>query len=624
MSKADSMDQVFLNKLTKIIEVNLTNEQFGVKELASEMGMSRSQLHRKLKKICQKSISQYIREIRLDKALVLLQENAATISEISYIVGFGSPTYFSKCFHDFYGCPPGDVRKKNTINVEDQNRSIGVQKPKRELQKTTLITLLAFLIISLIYFIIPKIKGENSERGGIDKSVAVLPFKYLSETKGDEYFADGMMEEIQNRLSQIQELKVISSISSEQYRESSKSLPQIGKELGVAYVLKGSIQKCDSNARIFVQLIEAPNDQHIWSHKYDVKFENLLSVQSKIAKKVASKMEAVLSPEEIRQIEKVQTDNLEAYNLYLKGRFFWNRRTKEDIKTSIKYFQQCIGQDSSYALAYSGMADAYFILSCFRWHPEKEGYKKAKGFAIKALSLDENLAEAHATLGGIAHWGEWNWKEAEKKYKRAIELNNNYATAHQWYAEYLTAVGKLNEAIEEINKARKLDPLSMIMYSASGGGYYQIGEYEKALEFFHTALEMNENFRYSHIDIFYIYLQQGKDKEAVLELKKYLVKDTFDIKQIPSLELTFEKTGINGVLLWLIDLQLEKNAPEPYFIAELYAKLGQKEKALDWLEIAFEEKVGLLLIRLKRDHNLENLHSENRYKALLAKMGLED
>ena len=617
-----SIDRVFLEKLTQIIDRNLTNEQFGVKELSNEMGMSRSQIHRKLKKIYQKSISQYIREIRLKKAQNLLQQKVATVSEISYKVGFGSPTYFSKCYHDYYGYPPGEEEKKN---IENKNQVFEQRKSKRFFHMYILATLGILFIVSFIYFVIPQIKGESSNKGRfMDKSIAVLPFKCLSDDSNNLYFANGMMEEILNRLSQVHELKVISRISSEQYKGSTKSLPQIAKELDVAFVLEGSIQKYENKARIFVQLIEAPKDQHIWSNKYDVSFENLLSVQSKIAKKVASEMEAVLSPEELRQIEKIQTDNLEAYNLYLKGRFFWNRRTKVDVKTSIKYFQQCIKQDSSYALAYSGLADAYFILSCWKWYPVKEGFKKAREYALKALSIDENLAEPHATLGGIAYWAEWNWEEAGREFKRAIELNENYATAHQWYAEHLSAVGKLHEAIQEINKARELDPLSMMMYNASGCYYYQVGEYEKALDFHQTALEMNEKFRYTHIDIFYIYLKQEREKEAVLELKKYLEKDTFDRKHIPSMELAFEKSGINGVLIWLIELQLEKNAPEPYFIAELYAKLGKKEKALDWLEIAFEAKVCLLLIRLKKDHNLENLHSEPRYKALLAKMRLDN
>lgn len=631
MVKDDSMDQVFLKKLTIVIEENLTNEQFGVKDLAKEMGMSRSQIHRKLKVLTQQSISKYICEIRLKKAMELLQGNVATASEIAFRVGFRSPTYFNKCFHDYYGYPPGEVKKKNTgysepeIEFKSSKRSYAKGR-EYSFSKFLIVSLLLLTVISITYFLIPKMIGEDFCEiiGGevVDKSIAVLPFKNLSEDKTNQYFADGMVEDILNRLSHIHELKVISRISSEQYRESSKSLPQIANELGVAYILEGSVQKFKNKTRIFVQLIKAQDDQHIWSERFDAEFDNLLSLQTDIAKRVASELKAVLTPNEIKQVERKQTENLEAYNLYLKGRFFWNKRTEEGVKRSLKYFEQSIILDSSYALAYAGMADAYFILAWWGWYPHKEGYAKAKEFALKTLKIDPKLAEPHATLGVIAE-NEWNWAEAEREFKRAIELNTNYATAHQWYAEYLGAVGKIDEAIKEINKALELDPLSVTMHSMSGVYHYQRGYYEQALALHQTVLDMDKTFRYAHIDIFYLLLQQEKNVEAVDELKKYLAKDSLDKKQITFMEKAFEKSGKNGMLLWLIDLQLAKNAPEPYFIAELYAKSGQKQKALDWLERAFEARIGLIFIRLKNDRNLENLHSEPRYKALLNKMGLE-
>jgi TolB-like protein/AraC-like DNA-binding protein/Tfp pilus assembly protein PilF len=633
MSEEQSMDQVFLTRLTEIVEANLGNEQFGVKELAREMGMSRSQIHRKLRSLVQKSGSQFIREIRLQKAMDLLQQNVATVSEIAYRVGFGSPTYFNKCFHDFYGFPPGEVRKKSVGIAEREKEFVpsGFITTKGRLwptRKHLMIPIGLCLAIVLVYLFFPPMWSREirKTRGTkiLEKSIAVLPFKNLSEDQSNQYFADGMMEDILNRLSHIHELKVISRYSSEQYRASSKSLPQIANELGVSYILDGSVQKCGDKARIFVQLIEAKRDQFLWSGKYDATLEKLLSLQSDVAKRVASELEAVLTPEEIHQVERKRTENMEAYNLYLKGRFFWYRRTEEGLKKSLIYFEQSIARDSSYALAYAGLADAYCSLAWWGWYPRKKGYAKAKELAQKALSLAPNLSEAHTTLGAIALWSEWNWTEAEEKLKRAIELNPNYATAHQYYAQYLSGVGKIHEAIEEMSKAIELNPLSVIMYSVSGCLHYQVGYYEQALTLHHTVLDMNQKLRFAHIDIFYIYLQQGKDAAAVDELKKYLAKDSLDKKQIPSMEDAFERSGRRGVLLWLVDLQIAKKTPECYFIAELYAKLGHKEKALDWLEMAFEERVGLLAARFKRDHNLENLHSEPRYKALLQKMGLED
>ncbi len=630
MSEEKSMDQVFLKRLNFVVENNLNNEQFGVNELAREMGMSRSQIHRKLQGLTHQSISKYICEIRLKKAMELLQGNVATVSEIAFRVGFGSPTYFNKCFHDYYGYPPGEVKKRSSEMIAPGTEPLELNQKRNSAfgyRKLFFLSVSLLLLIIIGYFLIPQMRGEDSGSFGhskLEKSIAVLPFKNLSADKANQYFADGMVEDILNRLSHIHELKVISRFSSDQYRASSKSLPQIANELGVSYILEGSVQKCEDKVRIFVQLIDTQSDHHLWSEKYDAEFENLLPLQTDIAKRIASELETVITPEEMKQVERKQTESMEAYNLYLKGRFFWNKRTEEGVKISLKYFEQCIARDSSYAIAYAGVADAYFILCWWGWYPPKEGYSKAKEFALKALKIDPMLAEAHATLGTITHWSEWNWEEAEKELKLAIELNNNYATAHQYYAEYLATVGKIYLAIEEIDKAIELDPFSIIMHSVSGCYHYQIGQYEQALDLHHTALDMNTNFRYAHIDIFYIYLKQGRDIEAVDELKKYLEKDSFDRKHIGSLENAFEKSGKNGVLLWLIDLQLAKNAPEPYFIAELYAKLGQKEKALDWLERAFAARAGILVARLKYDRNLENLHSEPLYKAMLKKMGLED
>ncbi len=629
MSEEESMDQVFLNRLNCVVENNLTNEQFGVKELAQGIGMSRSQIHRKLQGLTHQSISCFIREIRLKKAMTLLQGNVATVSEISHQVGFRSPTYFNKCFHDYYGYPPGEVKKRSNEMLAPRIEPLKSNQRRDSAfgyRKLFFISISLMFFILIAYFLIPQMRGEDSGSFGnskVEKSIVVLPFKNLSADIANEYFTNGMMEDILNRLAHIHELKVISRVSSEQYRGSSKTITQIATELNVSYVLEGSIQKLENKVRIFVQLIKARDDQHIWSDRFDAEFDNLLSLQTDIAKRVASELEAVLTHDEIKQVERKQTENLEAYNLYLKGRFFWNKRTEEGVKRSLKYFEQSIILDSSYAVAYAGLADAYFVLAWWGWYPHKEGYAKSKEFALKTLKIDPKLAEPHATLGVIAE-NEWNWAEAEREFKRAIDLNKNYAIAHQWYAEYLSAVGKIDEAIEEINKALELDPLSVIMHSMSGVYHYQKGYYEQALALHQIVLDMDNTFRYSHVDIFYIYLQQEKNIEAVDEIKKYLAKDTLDKKQIPSMEVAFEKSGIDGVLLWLIDLQLAKNAPEPYFIAELYAKLGQKQKALDWLERAFAARIGLIFVRLKNDRNLENLHSEPRYKALLKKMGLED
>jgi len=629
MTDESSIDQVFLKKLHCIVEDNLKDEHFGVNEVAQKIGLSRSQIHRKLKILTKQSVSQFIREIRLQKAMDLLQQNVATVSEIAFKVGFGSPTYFNKCFRDFYGITPGEARFKFVHGKKSIKKNLFyevINKKRSKLLLFTITSLSLILITMLSFLLIMKIKGNDSYVINrvikIDRSIAVLPFKYLSEDKSNQYIADGIMEDILNRLAQVHELKVISRISSDQYRNSSKFLPQIAKELHVSYILVGSVQKCDNSVRIFVQLIEAKGDNNLWSKQYDAYFENLLILQTNIAKSVTRELKAVLSKEEIVNIENRSTKNVKAYNSYLKGRYFWNRKTEKGLKTSLKYFNQSIAYDSTYALAYAGIADAYLILSKWGFYPREEGYNTARAFALKALELDEYLAEAHATLGAIYQWFDWNWAKADSELRRSIELNPNYAIAHQYYAEYLASTGNLPKAILEMNKALEINPLSKTICDLCGNYCYNMGQYSKALKFFQLGNNLINNNSNTCIDVFYVYLQQNKYKEAVVELTKYLSGLQVDNQQILNLDVVFEKSGIKGVMLWSIEYQLSQKNPQPYLLAELYAKVGQNKNALEWLEKAFDTN-DILIQRIKFDRNLLSLHSEQRYLTLLHKMGLD-
>ncbi|WP_372751493.1 helix-turn-helix domain-containing protein [Labilibaculum sp.] len=624
MTEEKSMDEVFLKRLHLIVEKNLKNEQFGVQKLAEEMGMSRSQIHRKLQKLTHQSISRFIRKIRLKKAMLLLQKNVATVSEISYEVGFRSPTYFNKCFHEFYGFPPGEVKKRGFESSLEEKQSKTVKTSIVSNKRTLLLFSAILILFGFSYFFLSQMSDSASwfRKAELEKSIAILPFKNLSADQSNVYFTDGIMEDILNRLSLVNDLKVISRASSNYYRESTKTLAEIGKELGVSYLVTGSIQKSDENVRIFVKLIVAKEDNLIWSGKYDANFKNLFTLQSDLAKQIASELKTVLSPKEIQQIEIKPPKNQEAYHNYLKGRFFWNKRTEIDVEKSLNYFERSIEQDSTYALAYAGVADAYLVLAWWKWYPKEDGYAKSKEFALKALALDPSLAEPHATLAVIAE-NSWKWAEAERGFKRAIELNKNYATAHYYYAEFLGAVGKINQAVEEINIAIELDPLIAILYNFGGVYHYQAGLDHQALNLHQTALDLGPELRFSHIDIFYIYLQQGKNAEACEELKKYLAKNPQDKLEIPSLESAFKRLGRKGMLQCLINIQEKKKVPEAYFIAELYAKLDNKEKALEWLEKAFATKEGILFIRIKNDRNLKNLHNEPRYRSILQKIGLD-
>ena len=454
----------------------------------------------------------------------------------------------------------------------------------------------------------------------LDKSIAVLPFANMSNDPEQQYFSDGIMEAVLNNLTKIGELKVISRTSVMQYRNTEKTSPQIGEELGVAFLLEGGVQTVGGKVRINAQLIDAVQDKHVWSENYDRELADIFAIQSEIAQKIASQLKAVLTPQEIEQIDKQRTDNLEAYNSYLMGRYFWNKRTEQSLKTSVEYFEQALAADPEYALAHAGLADAYLILVWRVWLPKDKGLPMAKEHALKALEIDPNLGEAHAILGSIAVL-EWQWQEAETELLKAIELNPNYATGRQYYSEYLDIIGQPEEAREQINRALELDPLSLIIHEVSTSMYYNSGELDMALKENLKVLEFDQNRADPYWKMFIFYREQGRDEESFKHLKKFWSLNGSTQKYTEVTEDIYAKTGIDGVIRWWMD-ELVNNSPnKTIFIAWHYAILGEKDLALGWLERAFEHSnphVGL-----KGDRTFESLRSEPRFIALLEKMGLE-
>jgi tetratricopeptide (TPR) repeat protein len=405
-----------------------------------------------------------------------------------------------------------------------------------------------------------------------------------------------------------------------QYRNTEKTSPQIAEELGVAFLLEGGVQTVGGKVRINAQLIDAVQDKHVWSENYDRELADIFAIQSEIAQKIASQLKAVLTPQEIEQIDKQRTDNLEAYNSYLMGRYFWNKRTEQSLKKSVEYFEQALAADPEYALAHAGLADAYLILVWRVWLPKEEGLPMAKEHAIKALEIDPNLGEAHATLGSIVLL-EWQWQEAETELLKAIELNPNYATGRQYYSEYLHATGQPEEARKQINLALELDPLSLVIHGVSSSQYYNEGELDMALKENLKVLEFDQNRAGPYWKMFIIYREQGRDEEAFKHLKKsWSLNGSQEYAELT--EDIYAKTGIDGVIRWWMDEEVNKSPNNPVFIAWHYAILGEKDLALGWLERAFELHSNLL-VGLKGDRTFESLRSEPGFIALLEKMGLE-
>ncbi|WP_370480312.1 helix-turn-helix domain-containing protein [Tamlana flava] len=617
------MNQSFIEKLNEVLEQNYQNENFGVSELALAIGISRSQLHRKLQEIKGLTVSQFVKIFRLEKAHDLLQNNTSTVSEIAYSVGFGSPSYFTRCFHKHYGISPNDLKTRVGAPIEASSNNNPVKSVRNNYKKNVFIGFTLFLIAIICYTLF----FNSGVRSGKTKSVsiAVMPFKSISNDESNEYFADGVMDVVMSHLSSIKEFKVISRTTMEQYRETDKTVPEIAKELEVSHVLEASVQKYADKVRIVVQLIDAKNDSHVWSDDYERDYKDIFLIQSDLAKEVANKLEMKLTSSELKSIEKTPTENIEAYNLYLKGQFFWERRNKEDMTKSISYFEQAIALDSTYALAYAGLSDAYQQMAWWRWADDKEGaIKKAKKYAEKALSLD-NLAQPYATLGELYTFFERDWKKAEKAFKQAIALDPDYGTAHQYYAELLNALGRKKEAREQIDLALKLNPNSGSMHFVSAEIYYNNYEFENTIK----AIDKEQEITgfYGHILHIKSYIRLGQNDKAA----QHLIKEMAFLKNDSLLNSVYKESGINGLLNFYIDtrarIRLRYSGEEIGFsyigvyLADFYCITGQYQKALDNLEACYEADFRDM-ISVMHSTDLEPLKEEPRYKALLKKLNL--
>lgn len=635
MSEELSIDEKFVEKLTEILEVNLQNEQFGVEELAAELVLSRSQLHRKLHAINGKSTSQYIREYRLEKAMDMLQNNVATASEIAYRVGFGSPTYFNTSFREYYGYPPGEVKYQVHSSLEDNGKIqalLSNEKGKRKSkQKVIYISIIAIVLISALFYYLFQSTVNNSfgafraSHEEVEKSIAVLPFKILSDKKDNQYLADGIMDDILNHLSAIKEFKVISRTSMEQYRGTVKTAPKIAKELKVSYIIESSIQVYSDSIKVIVQLIDAKKDEHIWSNSFKRANKNIFALESEIAQQIATELRVTLSPTQLQQIEKMPTKNIEAYNLYLKGKYFGSKASKEDINNGIKYFKQAIKNDPEFALAYAGLADAIINKNTSGLIYNEE-LSEAKTLALKAIALDNNSAEAHIVLGILAKRVEWNWEKAENEFKFALSINPNNANAHYHYGNYLRFIkGDFNQSRNQMDQALLLDPLSYITIMRSAKYYLLDGEFEKAFLETSRAQEIDRNNRFSYWVNFENYVTQGMNDKAIDELERSWNMNRESQEQAKTLRIVYNKSGIKGVYKWIIDTEENEGNPamNNYWLAQKYAFIGENNKALDWLEKAIEI-IPFEMWGIKYDPSFYNLHNEPRFLAILKKMGLGD
>lgn len=605
------MENDFYKKIIELIEDNLGNEYFSVEELAKEAGLSRSMLHRKLKNRIGKSATELITEIRLKKGKELLENSDYTSAEIAYKVGISSPSYFSRLFKKQFQISPGEIRKGEKVVFEPKQKKGNLST--RKVKSPVLIVLVILLVV-----VLATLGGQffNKASNPTESSIAILPFDNLSSNDDTQHFADGVVEDLLTRLSTLNNLKVISRTSSEMFRnKGSKTIPEIGEILGVAYILEGSVQRESDDIRISVQLIDAKHDDHVLSKQYDRNLNEIFEVQREIAREIATEISPVFTDTQLDKLKHDYTQNREAFKLYQLGRFHSNKRTAEGYNTGIEFYEKAIAEDPDYALAYAGLADNYDLMALQGHIDRSEGNKIAREMAEKALTIAPNLSEAHTVMGSFYTFTDWNWEAAEKEFLKAIELNPNYSTAHQYYAEYLSIMGRDEEARYHMDKALQLDPFSFIMRYRSSRIYYDQEQFDEALAEIKVCLDLNNEHIWALSLEYDIYLALEDDSAALDCFKKSgTIYNLWTPEEVDSV---YNEGGFEGITRWNMNFFDSINE---YSKVSFYAMLGEYDKTMDLLELAMDD--GNLWPYGTIQREFKPLRSNPRFIAIREKMAL--
>lgn len=658
MPESNLSDNEFLNRLKDIIEENISNEKFGVSELANAIGMSRSNLLRKVKKSTGQSVSQFIRQIRLENAMDMLKESTQNISEIAFAVGFSSTSYFTKCFHDHYGFPPGEANKTNHVSNNQKNKFV---KSRILIFSIVLIVFTAFLII---YFI----KNNSSNHTNLEKSIAVLPFKNESTDISNAYIVNGLMESVLNNLQKIEELKVISRTSVEKFRNNTKTVPEIAKELNVSYVVEGSGQKIDDKILLTIQLIDATSDKHLWSEQFERNTSDIFDLQREVAKKIVDEIQVIVTPEELQRIEKNPTENLVAYDYFLKGFDQINQGTIEGLESSIESFKKAIEHDITYARAYAGVAMAYYYLDLFK--SVKKYKDEINYYADKALFYDSTL-EQSLIAKSLYYQSIGECKLAIPYLEKALNYNPNSALALNYLSDiYASCLPNTEKYLENALKVIQLDVVAndstktSINYLHLSNAFIQSGFVNEAEYYINKSLDYNPENIFS--DYVKAYIQYARDKDLAETKEKLIVtlkKDTTRLDVIQELgkicyymrdfETSFKyfKKFTDARKNYSLDIFQHMNAEIGYVYKEMglikesqkyfeeyknyvdgsnsiyknlelaiyYSYLGNTQKAINHFEQFVKEEEDFhywTILFLKIDPLLDNIKDEERFKKI--------
>lgn len=456
------------------------------------------------------------------------------------------------------------------------------------------------------------------------KCILVLPFVNLSNDPEQEYFSDGLTEELISSLSKLKDMRVISRTTSMKYKGTDKDIKTIGKETGATYIMEGGVRTFGNNLRITAQFVDATRDTHLWAESFRGTLDDIFDIQETVSSKIVEALRIQLSLDEKFSLRKRYTENTEAYQLYLQGRYFWKKRNEPGLKSAIKHFEKALEKDPDYALAWAGMADTYSLMGEYTNISRRELYKDQMKAVHKALELDPDLAEAHISLAISLMLNEWDWAGAEKEFRTGIELNPNYATGHHWLAELLLFMGKPEEAFREISLAVDLDPISQGILKDKGIFYYYIGQFDEAIKIAFTTLELDPDFVTVHRLLSLAFLGQGKIEDAIKENEIWGKRTGNRVKADVALAHILATAGKKDEAKKMIEEIITKNilSPNDYRgVAMAYTALGEKDAAFEWLEKSYQ-KHEESLCSLNIDPKFEPLRGDPRFDMMIRKIGL--
>jgi TolB-like protein/DNA-binding winged helix-turn-helix (wHTH) protein/Tfp pilus assembly protein PilF len=552
------------------------------------------------------------------------------IADVSFVDADGRIRRPESSSADSAGAEPGHQLPGNGLAVphateaapQFQSGGLAVA-PQRRLRPTRRVVMALGLVLGLGILSVLFFRSRGHAPTAI-RSLAVLPLENLSGESSQNYFSDGMTDELITDLAQISALRVISRTSVMVYKGARKPLPQIARELHVDAVVEGTVLRAGDQVRITAQLIDASTDKHLWSHSYEGELRDTLALQDRVARAIAEEIKISLTPREQAALKSATVVNPQAYESYLKGRYFWSKRTAEGLKVALAYFNQAIEEDPNYAQAYSGLADTYALLGDWQYAAmtPKEAYPKAKAAALKAVTLDNALGEAHNSLAFLLDGFDWDLDSGGKEFRRAIELNPGYATGHHWYAWHLALLGRYDEAIAEMKKAESVDPLSLIINADLAELLVLAHSYDEAIGQSRKTIEMDPNFAMAHDQLAEAYLQKHMYAEAIPELQKAVQLSSGSPMCLANLARAYAFSGQRDEATALLsDL---KTSSTPGFshaseVAAIYASLGDKDQAMNWLEKGYAERFNPgVLIRPRFDP----LRSDPRFQRLVQRVGL--